>query len=185
MPVFSTPDGAQTIEKLPDYLGLRGCAQLCFWQPYPGGFRTDAVASFLSCSQAYIYSGALESCWCRTDYQSDVISYISSCVSERCEPQPGDFTQDVVRATSIYAGYCMSVVRKENSNARDITSTGNTAVAGETGGLNVPGRTVTATVTATETVFRSAVGRVVVTKLNFVMLVLFIVVLTTLLVLGL
>ncbi|KAK6500774.1 hypothetical protein TWF506_003537 [Arthrobotrys conoides] len=105
-------DAPQTIDLSLPYLSLRSCAQLCFWQPYPGNFRSDAIASYLSCTQPNIYSGAFESCWCRQDYQPDVINYISSCVSSKCQDSPGDFRIDISKATGVYQGYCASVVSR-------------------------------------------------------------------------
>ncbi|KAK6504812.1 hypothetical protein TWF481_006750 [Arthrobotrys musiformis] len=102
-------DAPQTIDLSQPYLSLPSCAQLCFWQPYPGNYRSDAIASYLSCTQPSVYSGALESCFCRPDYSSDVVNYISSCVSVKCQDSPGDWRVDVSKATSVYGGYCGSV----------------------------------------------------------------------------
>ncbi|KAK6345507.1 hypothetical protein TWF718_007421 [Orbilia javanica] len=106
-------DAPQTIDHSPPYLSLRSCAQLCFWQPYPRNFRSDVIASYLSCTQPNIYYGALESCWCRHDYQPDVVNYISSCVSSKCKDSPGDYRVDISKATGAYREYCGSVVSRE------------------------------------------------------------------------
>ncbi|EPS45043.1 hypothetical protein H072_1001 [Dactylellina haptotyla CBS 200.50] len=146
-------DGPQTLDRLPSYVALRGCAQSCFWSTSPGLFRSDLVASYLSCSQTYILDGALESCWCRSDYQGDVVNYISTCVSSMCESLPGDYVIDVERATSLYRGYCSSVITREGGTVADMTIT----PASSNGGAQETGRgfPATVTVTATETVYRS------------------------------
>ncbi|KAJ6260250.1 hypothetical protein Dda_4474 [Drechslerella dactyloides] len=157
-PCLSSPDGAQTIDVLTAYTGLRGCAQLCFWQPSPGGFRTDVIASYLSCSQVYIYSGALESCWCRADYRADVLSHLASCVRESCAAEPGTYTVDVERATSLYAGYCASAESVAQADVgAGITSAGG-GVAEETGGSAMSALERTVTVTATATAIITAVA---------------------------
>ncbi|KAK6528313.1 hypothetical protein TWF281_009556 [Arthrobotrys megalospora] len=125
-------DAPQTVDHSPPYLALRSCAQLCFWQPYPGNFRSDAIASYLSCTQPSIYSGAFESCWCRQDYQEDVVDYISSCVRQKCESEPGDYKVDVSKAARVYEGYCASAVSRENGGTITPVSTG----ARETGAVS-------------------------------------------------
>ncbi|KAF3110136.1 hypothetical protein TWF706_000873 [Orbilia oligospora] len=130
-------DAPQTIDLSPPYLSLRSCAQLCFWQPYPGNFRSDAIASYLSCTQPSIYSGAFESCWCRQDYQPDVINYISSCVSSKCQDSPGDYRIDVSKATGVYQGYCASVVSRGGSGGGGGMVTPVTTGARETGAVSV------------------------------------------------
>ncbi|KAF3318538.1 hypothetical protein TWF173_006564 [Orbilia oligospora] len=151
-------DAPQTIDLSPPYLSLRSCAQLCFWQPYPGNFRSDAIASYLSCTQPSIYSGAFESCWCRQDYQPDVINYISSCVSSKCQDSPGDYRIDVSKATGVYQGYCASVVSRGGGGGMVTpVSTG----ARETGGffsVSTVERTVTVTVVAQTGVSSGAVS---------------------------
>ncbi|KAF3177191.1 hypothetical protein EYR41_007975 [Orbilia oligospora] len=130
-------DAPQTIDLSPPYLSLRSCAQLCFWQPYPGNFRSDAIASYLSCTQPSIYSGAFESCWCRQDYQPDVVNYISSCVSSKCQDSPGDYRIDVSKATGVYQGYCASVVSRGGGGGGGGMVTPVTTGARETGAVSV------------------------------------------------
>ncbi|KAF3128583.1 hypothetical protein TWF703_009333 [Orbilia oligospora] len=154
-------DAPQTIDLSPPYLSLRSCAQLCFWQPYPGNFRSDAIASYLSCTQPSIYSGAFESCWCRQDYQPDVINYISSCVSSKCQDSPGDYRIDVSKATGVYQGYCASVVSRGGSGGGGGMVTPVTTGARETGGffsVSTVERTVTVTVVAQTGVSSGAVS---------------------------
>ncbi|KAF3159198.1 hypothetical protein TWF788_003968 [Orbilia oligospora] len=153
-------DAPQTIDLSPSYLSLRSCAQLCFWQPYPGNFRSDAIASYLSCTQPNIYSGAFESCWCRQDYQSDVINYISSCVSSKCQDSPGDYRIDISKATGVYQGYCASVVSRGGGGGGGVVTPVSTG-ARETGGffsVSTVERTVTVTVVAQTGVSSGAVS---------------------------
>ncbi|KAK6535367.1 hypothetical protein TWF694_001828 [Orbilia ellipsospora] len=135
-------DEPQSIDHLPSYIALRGCAQSCFWSTAPGLFRSDLVASYLSCSQTNILSGALEACWCRSDYQTYVVDYLSTCVSNMCISSPGNFEVDIERATLLYRGYCESVVSKEmivTDAAGGATATG----IGTGIGINGPSSTVT------------------------------------------
>lgn len=81
IPILST-DRTQTIKSGAAYKQQRACAQQCFWSN--GVIETfDPVASVISC-KAQVYTGALDSCWCRIDVQPGAESHLSNCVESSC-----------------------------------------------------------------------------------------------------
>jgi hypothetical protein len=81
-----------TIAAYPDYFNQRPCAGECLEGP-------DGHYSNLGCSTL-----VENSCYCRDDLISSMVSSLSSCVSASCSGN----SDDVYSATSIYEGYCSS-----------------------------------------------------------------------------
>ena len=78
----------------PDFADQRSCALYC-WNDWG---VADSVARVLSCTPN---DPALNECYCRSDLQSEAISYIASCVSAQCTS-----TYDVNKAVGFYTSYC-------------------------------------------------------------------------------
>jgi hypothetical protein len=119
-----------TIQSLPAYSLQRACVQGCLAGEY-------AVAYDLNCPQ-------LNACVCRTDLQSQVSTYLTSCVNAGCSTNPPDLSS----AVELYDSYCsmngypiVGAVVTTTASTSFVTSPATATV------IIVP----TATVTATET----------------------------------
>jgi hypothetical protein len=98
--VLSASDTYETIRSLDAYKSQRACGQACFYVLGAGAEPFDALGITLGCTQP-----VLDSCFCRTDVQGAGETYLSTCISSRCTG-PGDVTNDIDMATSIYDSYC-------------------------------------------------------------------------------
>jgi hypothetical protein len=81
----------------------RACGQKCVWidsghlgAPYPD------IVMHLNCGSPY-----LNACFCRSDFGTSATTFLSSCVSSRCESDGiNDYGTELFSALSIYSNYC-------------------------------------------------------------------------------
>ncbi|KEF54443.1 uncharacterized protein A1O9_09610 [Exophiala aquamarina CBS 119918] len=81
----------------------RSCGQKCVWidsghigAPYPD------IVMHLNCGSPY-----LNACFCRSDFGTSATTFLSSCVSSRCESDGiNDYGTELFSALSIYSNYC-------------------------------------------------------------------------------
>jgi hypothetical protein len=96
----------QTIFSLDTFSSQKPCAQRRFIYTFLDCF-SDVVGVDIGCgSGGCTNQGALDNCYCRTDLQSAVQSYLTSCVKHFWTA--GDSSIDISSAGSIYSYYCSS-----------------------------------------------------------------------------
>lgn len=89
-----------SIHDEPYYSTARSCAQNCVW--YNGVYNAwDDLASGLGCGARTAVNG----CYCKAELASSASSFLTACVSSRCETS--DF--EITEALSMYNGYCATV----------------------------------------------------------------------------
>jgi len=134
--VLSASDTYETIRSLDAYKSQRACGQACFYYLGAGAEPFDALGVTLGCTQP-----VLDSCFCRTDVQGAGETYLSTCISSRCTG-PGDVTNDIDMATSIYDSYCQAKGYTADKNPASIAATTTTAHENPTGTQSVVTKTV-------------------------------------------
>lgn len=95
-------DGTVSIANQPAVQRARPCVQNCLWcgeywlLNCAGGINgAIGIVNILSCNN-------LDSCACRTDFESSISSYLTTCVNTQCNAN----TNDLSTAVSLYNGYC-------------------------------------------------------------------------------
>jgi hypothetical protein len=125
------------------YLHLRTCAQPCL-----GGYATTAqIISVIGCGAPYY-----DSCYCRgmQDLDTQVTSFLSSCVNSQCSSNPMDLSS----VFAAYDGYCSGKgITHPASNEATMIAT-NTETTG--GGNTTPTVVVISTLIATDATGNSA-----------------------------
>lgn len=138
---FAATDATVSLGGQSGYSSQRSCAGDCFT-----GFLNPAgwaIATLLSCQTSPIYND----CMCRQDLQGSATSFLSSCVSSRCDGDP----LDISSAVSIYTAYCTGA---------GYVQAGVTAAPSSQGAYTVFVTEATATVTVTRVVDKNGgVGR--------------------------
>jgi hypothetical protein len=92
-------DGTVSLTNEPAFSTVRACVQDClncneYWyQNCPDG--AIGILYFLTCNN-------LDSCFCRTDFESSVSSYLTSCINQACSTHDIDLSAGM----SLYNGYC-------------------------------------------------------------------------------
>lgn len=92
-----------SINKDPGWITERDCGKKCVWidTGHYGSPNTDIVMH-INCGAPY-----LNACLCRTDLGASVTTFLSSCVSSRCQSDGiSDYTTEVFTAVSLYSHYC-------------------------------------------------------------------------------
>jgi hypothetical protein len=99
----------QSLFQLDSFSALLPCAQGCFagWVPGCVG-EGDVLGLELGCigGCGNVAQAAPESCYCRTDYQTIAVSFVSKCVEQQCTL--GEPNIDLESAVKLYEGYCTS-----------------------------------------------------------------------------
>jgi hypothetical protein len=95
-------DGTVSIASQPAVQRARPCVQNClfcgeYWLLNCAGGANGAIGivNIVSCND-------LDSCVCRTDFESSISSYLTTCVNTQCNSN----TNDLSTAVSLYNGYC-------------------------------------------------------------------------------
>jgi hypothetical protein len=135
-------DETVSIETFPAYKDLRGCATCCFRQC--SAECLFIIGDVISCGHGDIYCGqdALDSCFCRSDLQATVETYISKCVFTACSSNLNDMSS----AVYAYTEYC-----KSTGQVILATPTGTYAIVTTTEAAATVTVTATVTVAATST----------------------------------
>ena len=94
-----------SITSVSPYREQRFCAQNCLWGE---DNHTLDMGRFLECPPP-----VANSCWCSEGLASSASSFITSCVNRFCSSATGD----VIRAISVYNGYCSSAAPAMNEAA--------------------------------------------------------------------
>lgn len=146
--IFSLPgtyaDGTVSLTNEPAFSSVRNCVQDClncneYWyQNCPGG--AIGILYFLTCNN-------LDSCFCRTDFESSVSSYLTSCINEQCSTHDIDLSAGM----SLYNGYCGFGGATIDNYPGQPTSNSPNTIAGTTTLPASPGSTPTAVVFSTVT----------------------------------
>lgn len=133
-------DSSVSIANVQPYLDQRYCVRDCLWSG-----ELSNLQGFLDCSDPI-----LNGCYCRDDLASSASSYITSCVNGGCASN----TPDVVRAISVYNGYCSSAAPATNTVTPTADDSGATTTLRVTATptVNDSGATTTVLVTATPTI---------------------------------
>lgn len=126
-------DGTVSLQVAPAFSSVRPCVQFCI-----GGCQgCPGILGFLQCNN-------LDSCFCRTDFESSVSTYLTSCINVQCSTHEIDLSAGV----SLYNGYCGIDGATLNNYP---TSSSANKVAGTTTLPVSPGSTPTVVVVSTAT----------------------------------
>ncbi|KAF2096189.1 hypothetical protein NA57DRAFT_59246 [Rhizodiscina lignyota] len=93
-----------SISQDPAWIQERACGQRCVWidSGHIGAPYSDIVM-FLDCPGSPYLNG----CFCRTDFETSVTSFLGSCVSSRCSSASvPDIAREISTALSIWSHYC-------------------------------------------------------------------------------
>lgn len=134
-------DSTVSIASVQPYLDQRYCVRDCLWS----GFDNN-LESFLGCPDPYA-----NNCYCRDDLASSASSYITTCVNGGCSSN----TPDVVRAMSVYNGYCSSAAPAVNTATPTVDDSGITTTIRVTATPTVDDSGATTTVQVKTTVSNS------------------------------
>lgn len=124
----------------------RACGQKCVWidsghigAPYPD------IVMHLNCGSPY-----LNACFCRADFGTSATTFLSSCVSSRCESDGiNDYGTELFSALSIYSNYCSTAAGVVFA-APSVDVTSASSISATAGSASASVRT-TATSTASST----------------------------------
>jgi hypothetical protein len=95
-----------TIARDPAWIAEHECGQKCVWinSGHIGAEAHPDIVLFIDCSLPY-----LNACLCRSDLGVAVTSFLSSCVSSRCNAASIPNTAaEITTAVSIYNQYCLT-----------------------------------------------------------------------------
>jgi len=133
-------DGTVSIANQPAVTRARPCVQACLWcgqywliNCAGGANGAIGIGNIVSCNN-------LDSCVCRTDFESSISSYLTTCINAQCNAN----TNDLSTAVSLYNGYC----RIDGATLDNYPAT-TAAVAGTTTLAATPGSTPTVIVYST------------------------------------
>lgn len=127
-----------TLTDAPGYESQRPCAKSCYAMDFYDG--PARLAYQIDCA----YQSAVENeCICRSDMQTNAVSYLKDCVSSDCEKG-----HDVTVALDLYNDYCTGAGFTAETQTPSTTSSSGT-----------PDPPPTVTVTVVETVFLGAAAR--------------------------
>jgi hypothetical protein len=127
-------DGTVSLQVAPAFSSVRPCVQACVGE-CPG--CGEGIVGILGCNN-------LDSCFCRTDFESSVSTYLTSCINVQCNTHEIDLSAGV----SLYNGYCGIDGATLNNYP---TSSSANQVAGTTTLPVSPGSTPTVVVVSTAT----------------------------------
>lgn len=96
------------------YITGRECAVGCLWNQYHV-LGDDDLGNELSCGTY----GAVNGCYCETDYASSATSYVSDCVTARCSDLQ-DVTGEVKTILDLYNGYCQTANADPRTTAAEL-----------------------------------------------------------------
>ncbi|PMD67365.1 uncharacterized protein K444DRAFT_606308 [Hyaloscypha bicolor E] len=129
-------DGTVSLQLAPAFSSVRPCVQNCIDGDGFGGCCAG-VLGLIGCNN-------LDSCFCRTDFESSVSSILTSCINVQCNTHEIDLSAGV----SLYNGYCGIDGATLNNYP---TSSSANQVAGTTTLPVSPGSTPTVVVVSTAT----------------------------------
>jgi hypothetical protein len=151
-PNIANADDIVSIESFAPYQQLRGCAACCFRECNARCYFV--IGDVITCGHGDIYCGqdVHDSCFCRSDLQPTVTTYISSCVYKGCSSN----LNDVGSAVYAYTEYCKStgMIQIPAASASQTTTSTSTKSTSQTRTTAETSSTKTSTPTTSSTSYQ-------------------------------